>query len=89
MVKLWHPDRFASDSTAYPDAVRQTQRINAAYRLLAGDAGRQEAREDLAEAFPSVDWNGRRITTLIGSGGRSEPLPRIGRPFPLESLSSY
>ena len=64
MLKLWHPDRFASDSASYPEAIRQTQLINAAYRLLVGDAGRQEVQRDLAAPGPVVGLNGKPIRTL-------------------------
>lgn len=45
MLKLWHPDRFPSDSDSYPEAVRQTQRLNAAYRLLERDVRGQELQQ--------------------------------------------
>ncbi len=66
MLKLWHPDLFASNSASYPEAIRQAQRINAAYRLLGGDVGRQEVQQVLDEAPPLVGWNGRLIRTSFG-----------------------
>ncbi len=66
MLKLWHPDRFPSDSASYPDAIRQTQLINHAYQTLVGDATRQEVKQVLSEARPAVGWNGRLIRTTLG-----------------------
>ncbi len=58
MAKLWHPDRFASDSAVYSEAVRQTQRINAAYGLLERDARSQELQQSDAQApaWKSSRW---------------------------------
>ena len=58
MLKRWHPGLFASDSASYPEAIRQTQRINDAYRLLDGNAGRQKVRWSLAQAHSATDWDG-------------------------------
>ena len=49
MLKLWHPDRFASDSAVYSGAIRRTQRINAAYRLLERDDRSQELQQTDAQ----------------------------------------
>ena len=57
VIKLWHPDRFPSDSASYSEAIRRTQRINAAYRLLEWDDSSQELQQSDAQA-PSVPvWN--------------------------------
>ena len=55
-LKQWHPDRFASNAAAGSAALRQTQLINAAYRLLEGEAPRREAREH--------GWSGTPIRTV-------------------------
>lgn len=56
MVKLWHPDRFAHDPASCPDAIRQTQRINHAYRLLEGEAEGQGVQNGPAEARSTAAW---------------------------------
>ena len=58
MLKRWHPDLFASDSASYPEAIRQTQRINDAYRLLGGNRGSRMVRWDLAQANSTAEWHG-------------------------------
>ena len=56
MAKLWHPDRFASDSAVYSKAIRQTQRINAAYGLLERDARSRELQQSDAQAPSAPAW---------------------------------
>lgn len=56
MVKVWHPDRFARDAASRPEAIRQMQRINQAYRLLEGDAEGQGAQRGLAWAPSTAAW---------------------------------
>ncbi len=58
MLKRWHPDLFPSDSASYSEAIRQTQRINDAYRLLDGNGGRQMLQWDLAQTNSVTVWNG-------------------------------
>ncbi|MCH7564454.1 MAG: J domain-containing protein [Gemmatimonadetes bacterium] len=57
MIKLWHPDRFPSDSSSYSEAIYRTQRINAAYRLLAQDDRSQELHQGDA---PAPAWKSSR-----------------------------
>ena len=58
VIKLWHPDRFPSDSASYSEAIRRTQRINAAYRLLEPDDRSQELQQSDAQApaWKSSRW---------------------------------
>ncbi len=61
MLKRWHPDLFSSDPASYPEAIRQTQRINDAYKLLVWDASRQSRQQDRMEA---VAWDRKPIRTV-------------------------
>ncbi len=61
MLKRWHPDLFSTDPASYPEAIRQTQRINDAYHLLVWAASRQDQQPDRTEA---VAWSGRPIRTV-------------------------
>jgi hypothetical protein len=66
MLKRWHPDLLPSDSPSYPEAIRQTQRINAAYWVLERDTRKQEVASVLDQARPLVGWNGRLVRTSLG-----------------------
>ena len=62
-LKTWHPDRVGPNPSSKAEAVRETQRINAAYRLLAADpkahsgAGGDDSRSERA-------WKGREIRKI-------------------------
>ena len=56
MAKRWHPDRFASDSALYSEAICRTQRINAAYGLLERDDRSQELQQSDAQAPSAPAW---------------------------------
>ena len=65
MLKLWHPDRFASDSAVYSEAIRRTQHINAAYRTLERRARGQELQQNSAHAPPTRAWKRPPLRTII------------------------
>ncbi len=58
-MKRWHPDRAAFDSSLDGTMHEQTQRINAAYRLLL-DAGDPQ----LGPTEAPTAWRGRQIRTV-------------------------
>lgn len=63
MLKRWHPDRIPAGSDAYDQAIRQTQRINAAYRVLGEEVRRSESPEG-PTGVSGTTWAGEPIRTV-------------------------
>jgi hypothetical protein len=86
MLKRWHPDRFGPDTVSYPEAVRNTQRINSAYQLLVAEAGTQALHRNRIEAPSPSDWNGRPIATVSWKWWPIRTLASPRTPLPIGTL---
>lgn len=64
MLKKWHPDRLVVDRASYPEAVRHTQRLNAAYQLLAADSRGHTPGGDGHQPTAAETWSGQTIATI-------------------------
>ena len=54
LVRLWHPDRFASGSRLQAEAIERLKEINVAYEVLA-----QFRQAEILSTPPPSNWNSR------------------------------